>query len=351
MINGDNILTIGIKYKPVKGGVAAVISEYSKIIRPFHFIATVNTSNKLMKFLVFLKAIVIFLYYMLFKRNIKIIHIHGASYASFWRKSFFIIIAKIFRKEVIYHIHGGGFKKFSKEHSKCVNYILSKVDIVVVLSESWLTFFHEELKCKDVRIIHNIIEEPVYTDKESKNKNECVFLFLGLICKNKGVYDLLQIIKNNEEVYRGKNKFIIGGNGETDDLLNFIKTNNLEDIVEYAGWVSGKKKADLFNLADVYILPSYFEGLPISILEAMSYHLPIISTNVGGIPEIVRNGINGFLINPGDIEALTKSIFDMADNKENRIKMGEESYKICIPYMASNVKQDLSILYSNLLQK
>ena len=149
MINGNNILTIGIQYKPIKGGVAAVISEYSKIIQPFNFIATVNASNKFLKFLVLLKAIVLFLYYMLFKRNIKIIHIHGASYASFWRKSVFIIIGKLFRKKIIYHIHGAEFALFSQKHSRSVQFILSKCDCIIALSESWKKFFEDNFNCNN----------------------------------------------------------------------------------------------------------------------------------------------------------------------------------------------------------
>ena len=79
-INGNNLLTIGIQYHPVRGGVAAVISSYSKMIKPFHFIGTVNDSNKLFKLIVFIKALFVFMYYMLVKHNIKIVHIHGASY-------------------------------------------------------------------------------------------------------------------------------------------------------------------------------------------------------------------------------------------------------------------------------
>ena len=92
--------------------------------------------------------------------------------------------------------------------------------------------------------------------------------------------------------------------GETERLLTYLADHKLETLVQFEGWVSGEKKHELLSSSDVYILPSYHEGLPISILEAMNYQLPVIATPVGGTAEAVQEGINGFLVTPGDKDAL-----------------------------------------------
>ena len=118
--------------------------------------------------------------------------------------------------------------------------------------------------------MNNIIAPPikVSTKKESGVIN---FLFLGEIGKRKGIYDLLQVISDNQELFRNKIKLRIGGNLEEEIIKAFIQNNQISDIAVFEGWVTGDKKIEYLNWADIYILPSYNEGLPIAILEAMSY--------------------------------------------------------------------------------
>ena len=100
---------------------------------------------------------------------------------------------------------------------------------------------------------------------------------------------------------------------------------NLDTLINFHGWVSGDMKIKLLNLADSFILPSYVEGVPISILEAESYGVPILSTIVGGIPEIVTDGDNGLLFKPGDKVAIKEAIDKVLYNQKLRKKMGAYS--------------------------
>lgn len=106
--------------------------------------------------------------------------------------------------------------------------------------------------------------------------------------KRKGIYDILDVLSEHREEFLNKLEFLFGGDGDVEQVQAIIREQNLNNIAKYQGWVSGIKKERLLNQADAYILPSYNEGLPISVLEAMSYSLPIISTTVGGIPEILK---------------------------------------------------------------
>lgn len=353
MIKGtisNKILFLGPPYQNPKGGIAIVINAYSKLCESFNFIATTNLGGFMSNLICFIKALIIYHFYLLF-RNIHIVHIQGASYISFWRAAVFICIAKFFKKKIIYHIHGGGFKCFSSQHKKSVQFIFSKCDVIVVLSTKWKVYFEQEFQCKDVKIIPNIIEYP-REDHSNRENYPIQFLFLGKICGQKGVFDLIDIIDENKDTFKGRMILIIGGNGETDRLIKIIKDKKLDEIIQFAGWVNGEKKIEVLNKSHVFILPSYIEALPISILEAMSYNLPIISTRVGDIPDIVINNENGFLINPKDKDALKNAISEMLSvTPEKRIKMGRRSFNLVQPYLSIHVEKDLEELYLSLLKK
>ena len=144
-------------------------------------------------------------------------------------------------------------------------------------------------------------------------------------------------------------KLLIGGDGEIEKVQQYIIDNKLDNVAEYIGWISGEEKTKLLNEVDVFVLPSYNEGLPISILEAMSYNLPIISTKVGGIPEVLKNEYNGYLINPGDLIALENAISALIDNPSKRKLQGKRSGEIVKSFLPEQVIRQLDYLYKELL--
>lgn len=346
-MQAQNILTIGIDYRNVKGGVAAVENVYSSFYVPFNHITTVVAEGQARKMLALIKALALFVYWMLFHKEIKIVHVHGASDASFYRKRIFINIAKLFNKKVIFHCHGAEFKRFAGQHRRMVASTLRKCDCIIALSQSWKEWFEDTFHHENVVVIKNVIPDPIIknVDKDSR----FTMLFLGRIGKRKGIYDLLDVLKKNKEKYDGKLLMLIGGDGETEKATSFINDNHLACIVEFEGWVSGELKIQLLNKADAYILPSYNEGLPISVLEAMSYSLPVISTNIGGIPEILKDGVNGYLVHPGNKNEIEKAINNLMEDKGLRQKMGAASRNKAKEHLPEYVEKQLSNLYNKLL--
>jgi glycosyltransferase involved in cell wall biosynthesis len=339
----DRIVLLGPPYKNPKGGIASVLFSYSKLFETFNFISTTNMGNTLENLLCFIKAIFIFIYYLIF-RNIRIVHIQGASKISFWRASVFICIAKWFNKKVIYHIHGGGFKTFSLQHKKVVSYIFSKCDVIVALSSSWKQYFEEEFLHENVLVIPNIIDFPI-EDHSKRNNAVLQLLFLGKICDKKGIFDLVDIIGENINIFDGKLRLVIGGNGETERLEKTIGDKKLQEIVQFVGWVNGKEKIDLLNNSHVFILPSYIEAYPISILEAMSYHLPIIATNVGNIPEMIQDGVEGYLVEPGNKKQIFHTLLKVINLSTSLEDMGSKGYLRCKEHIPSNVENELAQMY------
>ena len=345
-MNTKNVLTIGIDFNVVHGGVAAVESVYSSFYEPFNHVATVVDYGCARKLLTFFKAYVQFWKWMLFHKEIEIVHVHGSSDTSFWRKRFFINLAKMFGKKVVFHCHGSELQRFSAQHLNAVQKTLTKCDCIIALSESWKEWFETTIHHKNVVVIKNVIALPRV--KKVKHNN-FVLLFLGRLGKRKGIYDLLDVLIKHKTTFEGKVKFLFGGDGDVEQVKEIIKQNGLENIAEFQGWVNGEKKEYLLNLADAFILPSYNEGLPISVLEAMSYSLPVISTTVGGIPEILKNGENGFIMEPGDKDAIYHAVVSLMEDKNLCKDMGKKPFEKVQVHLPEYVEKQLETLYDSLL--
>jgi glycosyltransferase involved in cell wall biosynthesis len=93
------------------------------------------------------------------------------------------------------------------------------------------------------------------------------------------------------------------------------------------GWVTGENKEALLSTASIFVLPSYYEGLPMSVLEAMAWGVPVITTPVGGIPEVVRHGEEGVIVQPGDIVGLTAALRQLLDDESLRQRLGANGRK------------------------
>ena len=122
---------------------------------------------------------------------------------------------------------------------------------------------------------------------------------------------------------------IAGSGAEENQLKEYTEQNDLQSYVDFLGWITKEQKPSLLEKADVLVLPSYNEGLPIAILEAMSYALPIISTDVGSIAEAVQEDVNGFLIAPGDVNALTDAMVKLTVNTKLWKEESSMSRLIC----------------------
>lgn len=352
MINKEiskKIVTLGCEYEKPLGGVARVINSYSKFIYPhFNYIKTTKVGNKLTKVITLFSAIFKLIFKCLFT-NIKIIHIHGSSYNSFWRKRILINIAAFFKKKIVYHIHGAEFHLFYEQNKKEVTNVLKKVDAVITLSDSWKDFFNK-IGINNTYVIPNITPktEPILRSDSTKTIK---ITFIGTICQRKGAYDIVEMVKEYQESLKNKVKISLYGNGEINSIELLIKQYNLTNIIECPGAVNFTEICEILRDCDIFILPSYNEGLPIAILEAMSYSLPVISTPIGGIPEVLKDGENGFLITPGDKKALYNTIIKLATDKEQRMSMGELSYRKVQPHFPENVSARLENIYKELLKQ
>lgn len=326
-MNKIKVLMVG-PARSVKGGMTTVVDNYfnyglDKEVR-LKYIETINDSNKVSKFVKEFKGMNDF------KKNIDnydIVHIHMASRRSSFRKGKYVRIAKEKGKKVILHIHGAEYKVFYNEcnekQKKYVKETLNLADKIIVLSEEWKEFFKNLVPENKIVVIYNSIILP---EDFEKNLDTEKILFLGRIGKRKGIYDLLdvveQLVKKHPNI-----KLYVGGDGEIDNLKKLVKEKKIENNFEYIGWINGEAKEKILKECSFYVLPSYNEGMPMSVLEGMAYKNVTISSNVGGIPKVIKNGENGFIINPGDKEKLYECLDIALNNKDIRKKMSFNARK------------------------
>ena len=333
-----------------KGGIASVLKTYKDNINSFNFFASIYFSNKVVNLLIFPFVLFYYIVFLLFKPSIKIIHIHGASRGSFYRKYFIFKISKFLNKKVVYHMHGGKFHIFyndsSKSNKKRIENFINKSDALIVLSTEWSKYFTTKFNQKKINILNNIV--PFQNNIDKKIDKKIKLLFLGRINNNKGIYDLLNVISKNKEFYNNKITLAIGGDGETVKLKKFISKNKLEKIVAFYGWTKAELKNKLLLESHIMILPSYNEGLPITLLEAMSYSMPLISTHVGGISRILNHKENGIVVKPGDLYMIDNAIKYYIDNKDKIAIHGENSYNIVKDFYPKTVLNSLLNIYKKI---
>lgn len=342
----SKVLLVGNSYIPPKGGMAQLISSYDKYIFPeIKYVVNYKPGSIWIRIWSMMSGLCHMLWMLIFDNEIRIVHIHSGSGTSFTRSIIFAKLARFFRKTVILHMHGGGFKSYYSNNKNYVDKSLKYIDYIIALTETWKSYFLS-IGYSNVKVINNIIDIPRINNNKSEEKIH--FLYLGLICDAKGVFDLLEVCNLYKSSLSDKIEIHVAGNGEIERLDRYIIENNLSNFVKYDGWVSGDKKDDLLNSADIFILPSYAEGLPISILEALSYGLYIIATDVGGIPEVV-NPTNGIIIAPGNKSQLISSIFHVISNIEEIKQSAHERTKCADPYMPDLVAHELCDFYKYII--
>lgn len=329
--------------RTVKGGMTSVVNNYFKCGLDkkieLKYIETINDKNKLLKLIKEIKGKIEF------KLNIKkfdIVHIHMASRRSTFRKGKYIEIAKKHGKKVILHIHGAEYKMFWEEcnqkKKEKILHILNLADKIIVLSEEWKEYFSNLVDSKKIIVIYNAILIPQDFNKDLETQK---LLFLGRFGKRKGIFDLLEVFTKLTVKYPNIELYA-GGDGEIQKVAQIIKNNNIEKNVHLLGWVQGKKKEELLKKCSFFILPSYNEGMPMSLIEGMAYKNVCISTNVGGIPKVINNNINGILIEAGDKKALYSSIDMLLKTEDLCKKLSDNARKTA--EQKFNIERNIEVL-------
>lgn len=304
-----HIVTLGTGQK---GGIDSVIQGY---IQDGLFNGKKHTrvithlgEHKWQDLTLFLFALIKVCYLSISCKNL-ILHCHMSYKGSFFRKLCFTYIGQLFNHKVIVHLHGSEFKdyfsKSGKLRKRLIIKLIKKVDEFVVLSDSWKEFI-QEISGRESLVINNYVD---ITKLDVVRASKQV-LFLGAFIQRKGVYDLLRAFKALGSEYH----LHLCGSGENEQVEQLITELDISHMITNHGWIDTRQKAQLLSECSAFILPTYNEGLPMVIIEAMACEIPIITTPVGGIPEVIKEGITGHLITPGEIAEITQSLINVHKN-------------------------------------
>lgn len=330
----------------VRGGIAAVVNGYrtSKLEEAFniYYIESYKDGGKLSKLCKVILGYFHFMFILMFYKP-SVVHIHSSFGPSFYRKIPFIYFAHFKKIPIINHIHGADFETFytkaSQKKKKLIRKIYNKCSKLIALSDEWKDNLMKIVPEKSIIIIHNYSHPhyDVVINRDTRELNYQV-LFLGEIGKRKGCYDIPNVVEKVSKIIP-KVKFVLAGSGDIQQLKRILEDKGMSKYVEFPGWVRGTGKDKLLRESDIFFLPSYNEGMPMSILDAMGYGLPIVSTNVGGIPKIVVNGKNGYTCEPGDTDCFANYMIELLLCREKLRDFSNGSYEI----VEENYSLDLHI--------
>lgn len=281
-------------------------------------------ANSLKKTFLYLLAIPKFIV-LISRYRVDVVHAHPSERWGFYRYIPYVFLCRYYRIPLLFHMHGGSFKQFYDSaltlEKRMIRKTLGQIECMICLSDYWKTYF-----CELTAVTKYVIPNSVKIVKNNQyNVNADGLVFVGFIEKKKGVFDLIEAFSSLPEIR--KYCLHICGTGDVDMLKKRISELDIEDRVKVHGWVSEEERNEIFKESKLFILPSYFEALPMSLLEAMSYGVPVIVTNVGSIPEVVSNSENGIIVEPGDPDGLGKAMISLLSDNKRLQSISENNYQ------------------------
>jgi glycosyltransferase involved in cell wall biosynthesis len=255
------------------------------------------------------------------------------------RDSLFLSPALLAGRKVIAHLHGSDFRRFYKKSSFMMKWLirwtLSRVHKMIVLGSGLTELFKGIVPDDRMAVIPNGIKQFQYENLRKGKKPDNKFLrvlYLGTVKKNKGFMEIIKSIPMIKKEVPLAHFSLVGEHcfpKELNEAFEFIKSNQLSAFVDLPGVLVGQDKEKMLLESDVFVFPPIApEGQPLVILEAMAAGLPVISTPQGAIPDMVIDGVNGFIVPPGDPEAIAEKVILLLKDEPLRICMGKFGHEI-----------------------
>ena len=265
-----------------------------------------------------------------------VIHIHTTQGIAWLKDTFYVLVGRACGCRVVLHVHSADFDVLYGKRGRLMQAYTRKVmglaDAVIAVSSEWMRRLAQIVPADRVFAFRNCITVNAHVLRRPHPSNgNARALFLGTIGPRKGAFDLLEAMRRLRSRGCSLQLWIAGDEQRKGDLIaaqTWLEESQLEDTCQLVGVVRGERKAQLLSEASLFVLPSHNEGLPMAILEALAAGLAIVATPVGGIPEVVKDGYNGFLVAPGDVEALAERLATLADDRHLREVMGHRSREI-----------------------
>ena len=260
-----------------------------------------------------------------------------------------LLLALLGRKKVIMHIHMGNQLEDHTDN-KLFIWCLNHADCVVLLAKKWQNLFEVLFPTVKARtaVIYNACAPTPAVDYGIKKKS---IIFAAHLDENKRADLLLQAWKNLKADFPDWHVTIMG-NGDVEKYSRMSHEMGLDDSVTFTGYITGKEKDDVWDKASIYCMCSRHEGFPMVVLEAWARGIAVVTTPVGGLPDVIEEGKNCLTFPFGDAEGLEKQLRRLLDSPDLRRKMAEYSKVFGEKtFSPDKVNESIEELYSDILSK
>ncbi len=309
----------------VMGGISSVLVCYKKLFNlpQENFVASYNGSfvRSLPKLLLVCLKLLLFP-----PQKFVFFQIHTSSYGSFFRKYLISRCLRFRGKRYTCHIHGSLFDEFCDGASPLVKWMLKDyflhAEKILILSSEMKAIVKSVSPASDNFVVIPNPGESIADSPEdlSLHTDPVKVIFSGRFGNRKGVYDLINAFE--KAAFTVPVELFLFGDGEVDKVRESVEKTSMKDVIHVSPWLKHAEYVKQLPNYDLLVLPSYAERFSMSLVEALGFGLPVISTFVGGTAEVVEDGVCGILCNPGDIPALTHALETIVNNRTLRLKMG-----------------------------
>lgn len=280
-----------------------------------------------------------------------IVHFHTVPNISMVVQLPIFLMALVGRKKIILHLHVGNQLEREKEQNfKLFRWCMKKSDVIVLLAKKYIDVIKKNYAeiCTPATVIYNACENVNALPYVEHDKT---ILFAGIFSHNKAADKLILAFAKLHDKYPDWKLQLLGSGPDERAYRDLIAKYGLESCVQIPGYVTGEKKASFFRKAGIYAMCSYLEGFPMVVLEAWAYGVPVVTTPVGGLPDVLEDGKNACVFDFGDIEGLSAQLDKLMGDDNLRVEMGSYAKEMVEQVFSPIViSEQIDVLYTQLLK-
>ncbi len=290
-------------------------------------------------------------------RQVAVVHLNTSlNPRAYWRDLAYLLVAKLLRARVVYQVHGGKLphKFFEKSRvlTAFLRWSLGLPDLILVLAAIELEAYRAFVPDRHVVTLPNGIDCRPFArvpTVRSRADYPLRLVYVGRFAREKGLYEALQGVRIAAGLGIDARIVLAGEGAEGERLQAYARALDLGARAIFTPAVFGDDKVRVLGGADVAILPSYAEGLPYALLEAMAAGIPVLATPVGAIPDVVTHGIHGYLVPARDAAAIASAIVALASDRERLSWMSRACRKrVLAAYSIERLARELALYYRTL---
>jgi glycosyltransferase involved in cell wall biosynthesis len=354
------ILTVDFNIKGGVSGYYSIAKKYFKVDVEYFIVGSRYENKNLFYNIYRLISDYIKFIYNINRNNYDLIHLNPSfNFKGFSRDLVFLLLSKFAGNKVIIFIHG-----WSKQYERLFNIIplviksrlLNLSDCIIVLSKDFKNKLMEWGYFRDIYVSSTKVDNDLLKgidvnviNNKHKNNQNITLLFFSRVEKYKGIYEVIDAFKIIQNKYNNIRLIIAGSGKETESVQMYLKNNRLSNV-SIVGFITGENKRQLLLNSDIYILPTYGEGMPTTVIEAMAFGLPVITRRVGGLKDMFLDGQMGFITDENNADVLIENIETLIKNPLLRKQMSLYNYRyIKNNFYADKVISNIEKIYRNVL--